>query len=350
MKDNPSAESSRRAQWRPSCSLDMLRLRAIALTAVRDFFRDRGYLEVETPLLSHDIVVDAHLEPFSLQISEASEERLYLQTSPEAAMKRLLAAGSGPIYQITRSFRAGEIGARHNPEFTMIEWYGVGDTFQDQMKFVEELIGAVVDRCVQISNLCTGAAQLRKPYHSLPYDQCFERALGMTVQDLPDEELQRLVMNRTGYEVPADSTQQFGFQRDDLLNLLLAECVEPTMGRQQPEFMTHYPISQAALAVACDDVPGTACRFELYVNSLELCNGYQELSDADELQRRDTTQNIIRTQNGRSTLPGASLMLDAMRHGLPPCSGVALGFDRLLMAMTGLMEIDQVTAFPFCSA
>lgn len=326
--------------WQPTCEISMLRLRDSVLWAIRNFFRQRGYLEVETPLLSRDIVVDAHLEPFCI-VDRDSRSTLYLQTSPEAGMKRLLAAGSGSIFQITRSFRRSELGQRHNPEFTMLEWYGVGTTWQDQMQLTEDLV-----RCAA-SQIETAASSISEhPFARTRYEAAFAAVLGEhisgSILDQPIDALRQLAVRYTGMGAAADQIQD----TDDLLNLLLAECIEPQLGCHHPEFLCEYPLSQAALAEQNPADQRTACRFELYLDGLELCNGYQELTDAQELSRRDLAQNFSRHQHGVAELPGAPRLTSAMRSGLPPCSGVALGLDRLIMSLTGYRDIRDVMPFP----
>jgi len=330
--------------WKPTCDIAVLHLRAAALRAVRTFFDGRGYLEVETPLLSHDIVVDAHLEPFSTTSSD--NQTLYLQTSPEAGMKRLLAADSGSIFQVTRSFRKGEQGRRHNSEFTMVEWYGVETTYHDQMQLTEDLVRSVAIVVADWHSEQTSPPLIptqlpRQPFSRTSYDTAFQMAAS-GVLDLSAAELQTLAEQHTSI----GNTAQQITDRDDLLNLLLAECVEPNLGKPRPQFLCDYPISQAALAEQRDRDPRTACRFELYINGLELCNGYQELTDPTELKRRDQQQNASRSAHHSEPLPGAPRMAAAMQAGLSKCSGVALGFDRLLMSLTGCNEIAQVMPFP----
>ena len=320
----------------------MLRLRATLLDTIRSFFRERNYLEVETPLLSHDIVVDAHLEPFEVPVAG---ERMFLQTSPEAGMKRLLAAGSGSIFQITHSFRRHEFGIKHNPEFTMIEWYGVGSCWQDQVQLTEDLV-----RCVHsiMSELNIERVPLSAdPFPTISYETAFARSLkSLTSNDsilaLSIESLRALAVAETNFDAATCST----IGRDDLLNALLAEGVEPQLGTAHPEFLHDYPATQAALATLNPHDDRTACRFELYLNGLELCNGYQELTDTNELKRRDELQNASRSQQSVAVLPGAHRMMAAMNHGLPDCSGVALGFDRLLMSLLGETNIQKVIPFP----
>lgn len=297
-------------------------------------------MEVETPLLSHDIVVDAHLEPFSIS-DDPNQEPLFLQTSPEAGMKRLLAAGSGSIFQITRSFRKAEQGTRHNPEFTMLEWYGVDTTYHDQMQLTEDLTrhcSTVVHNCPNISDARTLA---EATFGKLYYDAVFPQAPS-GILDLTGGQLQALVAEHTTL---GDSAYTID-DRDDLLNILLAESVEPNLGKPQPQFLCDYPVSQAALAEENGADERTACRFELYIDGLEICNGYQELTDPRELQRRDDLQNTNRTAHQTASLPGAKHLIAAMQSGLPQCSGVALGFDRLIMSLTGLHDISRVIPFP----
>lgn len=318
----------------------MLRLRAALLSATRSFFVERGYLEVETPLLSSDIVVDAHLEPFAVSDAD-DQEPLFLQTSPEAGMKRLLAAGSGSIFQVTRSFRRAEQGSRHNPEFTMLEWYGTDTTYHDQMQLTEELVrhcAAVVANCPDVDSPRSWTAAA---FDKLSYDTAFPHApSGILNITLP--QLRTLVAQHTSLGESALTIDN----RDDLLNLLLAECVEPTLGIPHPQFLCDYPLSQAALAEQNAKDERTACRFELYIDGLEICNGYQELTDPDELQQRDRQQNTSRAAHQTVQLPGAKHLIAAMQSGLPQCSGVAFGFDRLIMSLTGLHEISHVIPFP----
>lgn len=317
--------------WRPGCSIDVLRLRARLRKCLLDFFAAHDYLEVDTPLLSHDIIIDAHLDPFEVSVAGA---RMFLQTSPEAAMKRVLAAGSGSIFQITHSFRSAERGTRHNPEFTIVEWYGVGDTWRDQMTLVEQLIRA---GAVEIQGSRTGSLPA-SPFSVTTYQQAFRRQLGIDVLTASDAELQDCGAGcLSGSSLPED--------RDDLLNLLLVTEIEPRLGTSRPEFLVDYPISQAALAEASPEDPRVAQRFELYIDGIELCNGYQELRDADELRRREMTQQAVRKRMHSPELPGARRLISAMDSGLPQCSGVALGFDRLLMVLTGQNQLSDVLPF-----
>ncbi|MEX0704754.1 MAG: EF-P lysine aminoacylase EpmA [Planctomycetales bacterium] len=349
---------SARDSWRPAASLATLRLRAELLHAVRGFFRARGYLEVETPVLSHDVVVDAWLEPFVAQwlpgerpTAGAEADELFLQTSPEFAMKRLLAAGATAVFQVARVMRQGEFGRYHNPEFTMLEWYRAGDTQHEQMTFTEELVRHVCSRAATLRDEDStspppgGAIELPPaPFERLTYDEAFERYAGTRVLKLSVAELAELARQlRLG--VP-ESLAPVEANRGAWLNLLLAGAVEPRLG-ERPQFLHDYPATQAALAKVRDGDPPVAERFELYVAGLELCNGYHELTDPAELRRRIARQSALRAADGRRVLPAESRLLAAMEAGLPECSGVALGFDRLAMLALGADSLAEVVAFPF---
>ncbi len=317
----------------PSANLETLQQRAKLLSAVRAFFVEHGYWECETPILSRDIVVDANLDPFELT---DGGERWFLQTSPEAGMKRLLAAGATAIFQVSRVFRRGESGPRHNPEFTMIEWYCVGDDHFAQIAFTEQLIRAVFETA--------GRDLPPEPFERLTYDAAFERYVGTRVLNLPNAALADIARSHN-LEVP-DSLP--AGDRDGWLNLLLAELVEPHLGTERPTFLHDYPASQAALAVLRKDAgqPPVAERFELYISGVELCNGYHELTDPDAYAARTEEERAIRRSQGIPDIPGAPRLEAALRHGIPESSGVALGFDRLAILALGLTSIDQVLAFP----
>jgi len=331
--------------WRPSCSLTALHVRAAMLRAVREFFHQRGYMEVETPCLSRDIVIDAWLEPME---TRQSGERWFLQTSPEGFMKRLLAAGAGSIFQISRVFRSGEVGHRHNPEFTMLEWYGVGSTWQQQMELTEWLVRACLKAAAEVTGGENFGEWPEGAFRQTTYADAFDTTFGIDVHQAETSELLAAAINRN---IPLPDSCAAS-DRDGILNAMLAFAVEPTLGRisplgsAAPEFLCDYPATQAALAVTTDTPPFVARRFELYINGLELCNGYQELTDVEELRRRDRHQNSVRTGSDLSSLPGASQLYAAMQFGLPECSGVALGFDRLVMIALNASSISDVIPFP----
>lgn len=334
--------------WRPTCTIQSLRVRSVMLRAAREFFHDHQYMEVETPLLSHDVVVDAHLNPFVAAGTETAAEsgQLYLQTSPEAGMKRLLAAGTGSIFQITRSFRHGEFGERHNPEFTMIEWYGVGTDHHQQMQFSEQLVRYCVKKAEQLTGMPSAISMEAATFGRTSYDAAFHRTTGAHVIGCEAEDL-LAIADQFHVDRP-DSLDCTSC--DQILNLLLATLVEPTLGTPVPEFIFGYPASQAALACLSQGDPRTADRFELYAGGIELCNGYRELTDPDELRSRDEQNNFQRAAENQPPLPGAARMQRAMEAGLPACSGVALGFDRLVMVAMNAKNIAEVIPFPISRA
>lgn len=314
----------------PTASWQTLKARAKIVRSIRAFFDDSGYTEIQTPLLSRDTVIDAHIDPFALQTEYG---QLFLQTSPEFAMKRLLGAGADAIYQICPAFRRGEVGPWHNPEFTMLEWYKVGDTYHDQMSFTEALV-----RHVFVGQKEFGSAD----FNRLTYDGAFERAIGTQVLTKATGELVAIAEQHS-VSLPETLDSE---NRDDVLNVLLVELVEPHLGADQPEFLIDYPASQSALARVRDGEPPVAERFELYLNGIELCNGYQELTNAEELARRNVEQNRLRVVNGSEPLPENSRLLLAMQAGLPECSGVALGLDRLVSVVSDVQPLSGVWAFP----
>jgi lysyl-tRNA synthetase class 2 len=324
----------------PSANLAVLELRAHLLAAVRRFFDARGYFEVDTPLLSHDRVVDPHLEPF---VCTGSPGPLYLQTSPEFAMKRLLTAGARAIYQLGHVFRAGELGRRHNPEFTMIEWYRTGDSHREQMQVVEDLVVEVLRTAEKKQEHSAFRHPCRTPFRRRTYREAFQQHVGRDVMLMPPAQLAALARER-GLTIPESLDAS---DCDGWLNLLLAELVEPHLGKERPEFIHDYPASQAALAIIRPDDPPVAERFELYLDGIELCNGYHELTDPGELRRRIDAESQRRVAAGLSPLPVSNRLLAAMEAGLPPCSGVALGFDRLVMLAAGKSSVAEVIPFGF---
>ncbi len=327
----------------PTASLEQLKNRSDILHHLRDYFYQRHYMEVETPLLSHETIVDAHLNSFVVSADDSSRENLYLQTSPEAGMKRLLAAGARSIFQITRSFRKGEVGKLHNPEFTIVEWYQAGDKPADQMKFIEEMLQTLVRKCSHKTNPC-----LLQPFQSMTYDEVFKKYFGMTVLNQETESIiNQAIKKNIVFPMSFQSVSQTDWDRDDLLNFLLSEMIEPELGREAPMFIHGYPPSQAALAKVAEKPVPVAERFELYYKGIELCNGYHELTDADELEKRTKAENRKRVEHGYPPLPAPEKLIQAMRSGLPDCTGVALGFDRLLMLLSGKSFLEEVIAFPF---
>ncbi len=313
--------------FRPAASIENLRLRAELLRRLREFFDRREFLEVETPLLSADTVVDRHLDPLAVELADGRvgpPKRLWLQTSPEFCMKRLLAAGSGPIYQVTRAFRAGEQGPLHNGEFTMVEWYGPGHDMDQGMRLTSDVCETLLDR---------------GPAEQIAYADAFGEHVGL---DPHASETGQLIaaVRELGIRPPESLSAD---DRDGWLDLLLVERVQPHLGKHRPTILYDYPASQAALARIRGNV---AERFELYVSGIELANGYHELLDPAELRRRNHDVNAQRQTDGKPTLPEESRLLAAMESGLPPSVGVALGFDRTVMLAAGAETIAQVMPFP----
>jgi len=313
--------------WRPTASLDNLSRRAEVVAKVRAFFAERDVLEVETPCLSAATVTDLHLASVRVADDVRSPELrgAWLQTSPEFHMKRLLAAGSGPIFQISRVFRDGESGRRHNPEFTMLEWYRPGWDHRRLMPEVGELLSTV---------LGVGPAE------RVTYRDAFQRHAGLDPFSAPDDDLERCAADH-GMPPPRGE-----LSRDDRLHLVMATAVEPNLGRARPTLVYDYPASQAALARIRPDDPPVAERFEAYVEGVELANGYHELIDAEEQRRRFDADLCARERAGLPPVRRDDRLLAALAHGLPPCAGVALGLDRLVMLACGAESIDQVIAFP----
>jgi lysyl-tRNA synthetase class 2 len=293
------------------------------LQKLRDFFYEREFVEVETPLVANEIIPELHIEPLRL------EGGLFLQASPELHMKRLLAAGATAIFQVTRSFRAGERGPQHNREFTLVEWYRAGDDMRAGIDIVDELM-----QCVLGS----------PPAVRTSYAAAFQRAIGIQPHAASVDEL-AAAARIANIAAPIGMKHM---NRDEWLNLLLATRVEPQLGRERPEIIYHYPATQAALARTAATGEGceVAERFELYYRGIELANGYHELTDPIEQRRRFEAVNAARAADGRCPLPLPESLLAAMEHGLPACTGVALGFDRLVMLAVGAESIQQVMPFP----
>lgn len=323
----------------PAADLSILRRRSEILQTVRNFFLERDYWEAQTPTLCSESVVDAWLDPLVVPVPGQIQPR-FLQTSPELNLKRLLAAGAKRVFQIGSVFREGERGRLHNPEFTMVEWYAIGESYHEQMDLVTELLRVVFERH---SGSAKKTSHVMQSAERLTFDEVFTRQFGLPVLGLQTSELRKLAADHA-LSVPEGLSAE---DRDGWLNLLLAECVEPELGTVCPTFVYDYPASQAALARIRTGDPCVAERFELYIDAIELCNGYQELTDAGELLDRSHAQNVIRRGSGRAPLKPPSQLIQAMEHGLPDCAGVALGFDRLVMVALGLDRVDEVLAFPW---
>lgn len=320
--------------WRPSADLATLRLRAELLARIRAFFAARRVLEVETPALSAAAITEPNLASFSTVYTGPGSrygQMLYLHTSPEFPMKRLLAAGSGCIYQIARVFRDGEAGRRHNPEFTLLEWYRVGFDHHRLMDEVAELATA----------LLAGRLALAAP-ERLSYCELFQHHLDLNPHQASVVELAACAGAR-GVPIPPGMPAD---EANPWLDLLLTHCIEPRLGAGRLTFVHDYPASQAALARLRPGAPPIGERFELYLNGVELANGFHELGDAGEQRRRFEAENAARRALGLPVMPVDENLLAALEAGLPDCAGVALGFDRLVMLAAGKAFIQDVIAFP----
>lgn len=316
--------------WMPSASIEQLQRRADILASIRAFFFERKVMEVDTPAMSHATGTDVHLHTFQTDFvgpGYADGVRLHFMTSPEFHMKRLLAAGSGSIYQINKAFRNEEAGRYHNPEFTMLEWYRLDFTHHDLMNEMNELLTLVL-KCGQAERMT--------------YQDAFIQVLGVCPLESSMDEL-RAVAAPLGLSDIADIEED----RDTLLQLLFSMGVEVKIGQNVPTFVYDFPASQAALAKINPSDPRVAERFEVYFKGIELANGFHELDNAKEQLMRFEADNAKRKSMGLVELPIDHHLLAALEAGLPHCSGVALGVDRLIMLAMGEKHIDQVMAFPF---
>lgn len=310
------------SNWQAAASPENLKVRAQLLAKLRSFFAARDVMEVETPLLSQRTVTDVHLRSFTV---DNDGQPLFLQTSPEYAMKRLLASGSGSIYQLGKSFRQEEQSRQHNPEFTLLEWYRVGFSLEQLMDEVEELVQLLM-RCDDIPRLS---------YRSL-----FEQHCQFNPHTIAAAELEKFAHSQIQL-----SGQNLG--STDYLQLLMTQLIEPQLPKHC--FVYDYPAAQAALAATETQQDGTlvAKRFELYCNGMELANGYFELTDASEQAQRFQQDLDKRQSLGLPSVPLDERLLAALAAGLPSCAGVALGVDRLLMALCNADSIEEVLSFPF---
>ncbi|MBW3140498.1 elongation factor P--(R)-beta-lysine ligase [Ferrimonas balearica] len=319
--------------WQPTATMAVLKQRAQLMGRIRDFFAERGVWEVETPCLSQAAVTDVHLHNFDTRFvgpGAAEGIPLYLMTSPEYHMKRLLCAGSGSIFQLCRSFRNEEAGRFHNPEFTMLEWYRVGFDHHALMDEMADLLQAVL-----------GCGEPQR----MTYAQAFEQALGVNPLEASLAQLKALC-EQYGMGDLAEAEQD----ADTLLQLLFATEVESRIGQTVPAMVYHFPASQAALARIDEQDPRVARRFEVYFKGVELANGFHELADADEQRARFVADNAQRAAHGLPQRPIDEHLIAALAAGLPDCAGVALGIDRLVMLALDAKAIKDVIPFPVFNA
>jgi lysyl-tRNA synthetase class 2 len=325
------APVAQEADWLPTASLESLRRRAGMLASLRQFFAARHVLEVETPILSRGAVSDPQIESLVTVVAGVAGP-LYLSTSPEFPMKRLLASGSGDIYQIAKVFRDAELGRWHNPEFTLIEWYRLGFDDSRLMTEVEELAAALLAPQRELATA-----------ERLTYAEALHLHAGVDAHHDDDAVLARAAADH-GIVCGAE------LDRDARLDLLMGLVVGPKLGVGRPCFICDYPASQASLARLKPGLPRVSARFEFYIDGLELANGFHELADADEQRRRWSRDLDTRRQRGQVAPPVDERLLAALSAGMPDCAGVALGFDRLVAIALGADRLSEGMAFPIDTA
>jgi len=328
-----SPASKNNAAWEPTAALQTLRQRARILQNIRDFFEDRGVLEVETPLLSQHSVTAPYIQSFKSEYQRADgvTQDYYLQTSPEYAMKRLLVAGAGPIYQVCKSFRNGDQSDIHNPEFTMLEWYRPSFDLEHLMNEMDEFLQFILN-CKRADRF--SYAQLFIQYLNINPFEC-------TIDDLKNCAASHHI------HVASDTND---FTKDSWLEVLMGHLIEPQLGLENPVFIHDFPASQAALARLDPNNPLVAARFEVYMHGMELANGFYELCDATEQRRRFEEDQQQRTALGFNPMSIDERLLAALKQGLPDCSGVALGIDRLMMIFFETKKIKEILSFDWNNA
>lgn len=315
--------------WQMQITPTNLRLRAQLMSRIRAFFTSKNVTEVDVPVLSHNGVTDPYLDNFVTQLTLGpTSTSLYLQTSPEYAMKRMLASGSGCIYYLGKAFRHEGAGRQHNPEFTMLEWYRIGFDDRALMHEIDELLMDV---------LSVASAEY------LSYHAAFLHYVDLDINTASHDELIAALAMDFHYDIQQAS-------RDHVLQLLFNIYIEPKIGQERPCFIIDFPASQAALAKISTVDPRYAHRFEVYFKGIELANGYWELTDAQEQSRRFAADNTIREAEGAVQVAPDPRLIDALTYGLPECAGVALGVDRLFMLAQNLDSIEDTLAFPLPKA
>lgn len=312
-------------KWQPTADVAALQARAQLYKQIRTFFAARDVLEVETPLLCARAVTDPYIQAFCA-------DGKYLQTSPEYAMKRLLAAGVGSMYQICKAFRQEEAGNMHNPEFTMLEWYRPGFDHQQLMQEMDDLLQLLLDRPAA---------------HKISYEQLFKDMVGINPHTADMETLQKCAAE-CGINLTAAALA--GLTATDYLQLIMSHAIEPKMVGPKPWIVWGFPVPQAALARIIPGECPVAARFEVYIEGIECANGYYELQDASEQAKRFATDNEIRVRNGIHTMVPDERLLAALESGLPECSGVTLGLDRVLMLKLQKKSISDVLTFTIANA
>ncbi|NVK55232.1 MAG: elongation factor P--(R)-beta-lysine ligase [Alteromonadaceae bacterium] len=317
------------SSWQPTASLQALKDRAVLYAQIRQFFIERDVLEVDTPLLSQGTVTDAYIEAFKTSFDHSCsglKKTLYLQTSPEFALKRLLASYQTSVYQLSKAFRHEGGGRWHNPEFTLLEWYRIGFDHHDLMDEIADLLKHV---------LHTAGTE------RMTYQQAFQRYLNVDPLTASTARIAE-VFRQCNIELIGGET----IDRDGMLQLLFSYEIEPKIGQHLPCFIYAYPASQSALAKLNADDPKVADRFELYYKGAELANGFHELQSVTEQRQRFEQDNRQRMALGLPVKPIDERFLASLESGLPQCAGVAMGIDRILMLKHNYSHIEQVLAFP----
>jgi lysyl-tRNA synthetase class 2 len=319
-------------QWQPTASAESLEQRAVMLATARKYFATEKVLEVETPVLGKFAVTDPHTDSLSIQLNE---NQAWLRTSPEYHMKRLLADHPRDIYQIGKVFRAGEAGSKHQPEFTMIEWYRLGFSYQE----------IINDVCKLIQLLSKNCALPISDHSSLTYRDAFRQHCELDPLTASVQELRFCADKRMQEGLDSALAVALGDNKNSWLDLLASHFVWPALKPDTLQVITDYPASQAMLAQTVAHEANVAERFEVFFNGVELANGYVELRDPVEQRQRFTADNQMRTTLGKPTLGLDTDLLLALEHGLPPCAGVALGLDRVLMVTEGFDSINATLSF-----
>jgi len=316
--------------WQSKASTETLLKRALMMKRIRAFFDARDVVEVETPLLSRYATTDPHLDSLSTRFREQDS---YLNTSPEYAMKRLLAQWQQSIYQICKAFRDDELGSHHNPEFTMLEWYRPGYDMMQLMDEVSELIRSLF---VQ--------AEIDLSFEYLSYQQAFENVTGLDPHHISAQQCFQYAIDNA-VEIPLGLTAEDDV--NDWLDWLLTQLILPSFRSDNFTFLYDYPATQCALAKLGEggNKTSVAKRFELFYGEIELANGFDELTEGNEQLRRFRRENELRKRAGKQVISIDKHFIDALGSGLPACSGVAIGLDRVLMVLTGSQRIDQVLSF-----
>ncbi len=313
--------------WQPTSSVDAARSRADMLQRIRQYFSDGDVLAVDTPALSPYAVSDTNIESFGIE-SGLATKRWYLNTSPEFAMKRLLAAGYPDIYSVCRVFRDGELGKQHQPEFTMVEWYRLGFRLADMITDTVQLIASAL-----------GATTKYGGEERLDYADAFREHADV---DVFDASIDELAMSAAA---DAQLRDALGDDRDAWLDLILSTIISKNFAADKLTVLQHYPASQAALARLCPGDARVADRFEIFMGTSELANGYVELTDAKQQLDRVESDQAMRRQSGLTIRPHDTTLLAALQAGLPECAGVAVGLERLQMACNKTDDIRNVITF-----